>query len=119
MSYFTGLISEERTVKLIAGQFVVKYVKKHANIRNEPLDCFVYAYSALRSLKLNLDRKTSRRMILAQRSAANRARESEEEKEGSESVDAPTEETQIEESEKPPKPKRRGKKVKMSRGRRV
>jgi phage terminase large subunit GpA-like protein len=116
MSYFTGLISEERTVKLIAGQFVVKYVKKHANIRNEPLDCFVYAYSALRSLKLNLDRKTSRRMILAQRSAANRARESEEEKEGSESVDAPTEETQIEESEKPPKPKRRGKKVKMSRG---
>jgi phage terminase large subunit GpA-like protein len=115
MSYFTGLISEERQVKLINGQFVVKYVKKNSAVRNEPLDCFVYAYSALRYLKLNLDRKTSRRMILAQRAAAKKARESEEEKEESEDVEAPTVEKQVEEEEQP-KVRRRGKKVKMNRG---
>ena len=112
MPFFTGLVSEERQVKLINGQFVVKYIKKNAAVRNEPLDCFVYAYSALRALKLNLDRKTSRRMVLAQRQAAKKARESEEAAEESESVDAPTVETEIEAEEEQPKARRRGKVVK-------
>ena len=115
MSFFTGLISEERVVKLIAGQFVVKYVKKNEKVRNEPLDCFVYAYAALRSLKLNLDRKTSRRMVLAQRSAAAKSRESEEAKEDSEGVDAPTVETEIEKEVKTKPPRRKGKAVKINR----
>lgn len=120
MTYFTGLISEEREVKLVAGNFVVRYTKKNAKVRNEPLDCFVYAYSALRSLKLNLDRKTSRRMILAQRKAAQKARESEEEKEESENVDAPTVETEVEaeeeaEAQEKGKKPRRGKVVRMKR----
>lgn len=117
MSYFTGLVSEERTVKLVKGQFIVRYVKKNAAVRNEPLDCLVYAYAALRSLKLNLDRKTSRRMVLAQRAAAKKAKSSEEEKEESEGVEAPTVEAEVEgeESEKKSKKVRRGRVVKMKR----
>jgi phage terminase large subunit GpA-like protein len=116
MPYFTGLVSEERVVKLVKGQFIIRYEKKNAAVRNEPLDCFVYAYSALRALNLNLDRKTSRRMVLAQRAAAKRSRESEEEKEEADSVDAPTVEQVEEEKAEKKRTPRRGKVVKMNRG---
>ena len=120
MAYFTGLISEERQVKLIKGQFVVKYVKKSDKIRNEPLDCFVYAYAAMKSLNLKLDRKASRRMVLAQRKAAKKARESEEENEEMEEEPAVKDGEEVEKPEveaevENPKIFRRSKKVKVQR----
>lgn len=117
LSYFEGLISEERVVELSRGQPIIRYKKKNAAIRNEPLDCFVYAYACLRSMKLQL-RKQSRRMILKQREAAKIAREAAEQTEGEQGAKDANTETEPEETpqkEKKKVPAKR-KAVKMLRG---
>lgn len=60
ISFFEGLISEERSVELFQGRVVVRYKKKTANVRNEPLDCFVYAWASLRQQKIDLRGVSSR-----------------------------------------------------------
>lgn len=77
IEFFAGLISEERHVEIVGGQARVKYKKKASKVRNEPLDCFVYAFASLRSMKLQL-RKKSRRMKVAEDRAAAEARRQDE-----------------------------------------
>jgi phage terminase large subunit GpA-like protein len=68
LSYFEQLISEERKIRYVKGTAVVSYEKKKADkaqgkkgaVRNEPLDCRVYALAALRSLPLRLKNLVSR-----------------------------------------------------------
>ena len=57
LSYFEQLISEERKIRYVKGTAVVSYEKKKADkaqgkkgaVRNEPLDCRVYALAAQES----------------------------------------------------------------------
>jgi phage terminase large subunit GpA-like protein len=51
-AYFKGLTSERVVTKYVKG-FPVREWVKPSNARNEPLDCRVYAYSALASLNVN------------------------------------------------------------------
>ena len=52
--YFKGLVSERRTMKFKKGYRKYEWEKK-AGVRNEPLDCRVYARAALAILNPNLD----------------------------------------------------------------
>jgi phage terminase large subunit GpA-like protein len=109
--YFVGLISEERVVKVNNGQIVVKYEKKAHHVRNEPLDCFVYAWAALHSLKLQL-RRRSPRAIEAEAKAAEMARKAED------SAEAEDEEPAAPEPKKDKKqitPKRKSRVVRVER----
>lgn len=45
--YFDGLMSENMRIKRVGGQDKVVWEKRNAHIRNEPLDCRVYAMAAL------------------------------------------------------------------------
>ena len=47
LAYFKGLISEDREIR---DNGAIRFVKSSTGVRNEPLDCLVYAYAALRSL---------------------------------------------------------------------
>lgn len=74
LEYFRQLTSEEKVVRWTGGQPTVRFQKKKdggTGGRNEPLDCRVYAYAALRSMPLNL-------RTLARRLRAMRKRKEEE-----------------------------------------
>lgn len=114
LSYFEGLVSEERIEEIVRGRSVVRYKIRKAGIRNEPLDCFVYAYACLRSMKINL-RKASRRMVLEQRKAAKIAREADESEEPENAVKETVDSDPSE--EETPKPRRKGKVVKVTKSR--
>ncbi|MDP0492516.1 MAG: phage terminase large subunit family protein [Verrucomicrobiota bacterium JB023] len=113
-SYYEGLVSEER----IEGKDgKIKYEKKKAKIRNEPLDCFVYAYAACRAIHPSL-RKVSRRMKSAQDAAARAARQAEQEHDGEEEAEIdekPNQESGETKPEPKTKPKRWGRVVKMAK----
>lgn len=80
LSFFEGLISEDREVKA-NGQ--IKFTKPSSKTRNEPLDCLVYAYAAMRSLPIAKSlRRLSARMKDAQDKAAGLARSNDEATEG-------------------------------------
>jgi phage terminase large subunit GpA-like protein len=56
--YFNQLTSEKQQVKTVRG-FVVKEWVKSSKVRNECLDCLVYAYAALQLLLRRYDSKTA------------------------------------------------------------
>lgn len=51
--YFTGLTSEKLVKRYNKGRSTKQYLKKTQSARNEPLDCRVYGYAALKILKPN------------------------------------------------------------------
>lgn len=55
-SYFEGLTAEKLVKRYAKGRSIRQYVKKSASARNEPLDCRVYGYAALKAVKTNYDR---------------------------------------------------------------
>lgn len=57
--YFAGLASETVTTRFSKG-FPVREWKRRSGVRNEPLDCRVYAYAALCSLNVNWARAARR-----------------------------------------------------------
>ncbi len=116
IDYFEGLVSEERKIVWVKGQPKIRYEKKKKSVRNEPLDCFVYAYACLRSMKIQL-RKASRRMMLEQRRAAEVARKEEESRGSEGGGDGATGEKEEQEPPKSAARLRRRRKVKMVRKR--
>jgi phage terminase large subunit GpA-like protein len=54
--YFDGLVSEKLVKRYVKGRTTKLYVKKNANIRNEPLDLRVYNLAALKILKPNFEK---------------------------------------------------------------
>lgn len=72
VEYFKQLIAEEKVIRWSGGQPVVRFEKKKdagTGGRNEPLDCRVYALSALRSLPLNLRTLARRQKAMKKRDA--------------------------------------------------
>ena len=59
--YFKGLMSERMVTKRIRGREVVVWEVRDKNIRNEPLDCRVYAMGALEIFNPDLERHAFRR----------------------------------------------------------
>lgn len=55
--YFHGLMSERMVIKRVGGQERVTWEQRSARVRNEPLDCRVYATGALEILNPDLSRK--------------------------------------------------------------
>lgn len=53
-NYFTGLLSERMVVHRKAGRDVITWEKRYRDIRNEPLDCRIYATGALGIIKPDL-----------------------------------------------------------------
>lgn len=47
IDYFEGLTSEKRVIKMQRGIANETWVKRREHVRNEPWDCFVYAFAAL------------------------------------------------------------------------
>lgn len=58
-NYFDGLMSEEMKIKRVAGQDRAVWEKKRGHIRNEPLDCRIYAMAALAIYNPDLSGKKS------------------------------------------------------------
>lgn len=54
--YFKGLAAEERIPKNIRGVVTLVWQKKPGHIRNEPLDCRVYGYTAMKILNPNFEK---------------------------------------------------------------
>jgi phage terminase large subunit GpA-like protein len=71
LEYFRQLTSEEKVIRWTGGQPRVIFQKKKESGtggRNEPLDCRVYALSALRSLPINLRTLARKRLAMKKRS---------------------------------------------------
>jgi phage terminase large subunit GpA-like protein len=58
--YFAGLTSEKVVTKYSKGFPVRQWTPKSRNLRNEPLDCRVYALAALIGLNANMERLAAR-----------------------------------------------------------
>ena len=58
--YFNQLVAEKRQTKNVNGKAVRTWVLKSSGIRNEALDCRVYARSAFELLNVNLQRVAER-----------------------------------------------------------
>mgnify|MGYP001271936880 CR=1 FL=1 len=52
--YFKGLTSEKLVKRYAKGRTVKQYIKKTQSTRNEPLDCRVYGFAALKIIKPNM-----------------------------------------------------------------
>lgn len=49
--WFKGMTSEKREIDFYKGRRLTRWVPKYKGIRNEPIDCRVYAYTALEMLR--------------------------------------------------------------------
>lgn len=67
--YYHGLLSERMTVKRKNGQDYVVWELRSKNVRNEPLDCRVYAAGALEILNPDLKRKAERKVPASSKKA--------------------------------------------------
>lgn len=54
--YFKGLTSEVRVIAYKSGVAKMKWIKKPGQPRNEPLDCRVYGYAAMKILNVNFEK---------------------------------------------------------------
>ena len=54
--YFAGLLSERMVIKRVRGQETVRWEPRNQKVRNEPLDCRVYAMGAFEILNPDLRR---------------------------------------------------------------
>lgn len=109
-TYFEQLIAEEKVIRWVNGQPVVRFEKKNSGARNEPLDCRVYALAARRSLPIQL-------RVLARRDARRKAKPTPPkppdtpDSEPAETVEKPAEKPQ-----NPRKPAKKRAKRRQSRG---
>ena len=58
--YFAGLVSERMVTKRIRGREMIVWEVRNKNIRNEPLDCRVYATGALEIFNPDLAKHAAR-----------------------------------------------------------
>lgn len=63
LDYFVGVQSEKRTVKWKRGKLVTEWEKISSNVRNEPLDCWVYALVAREFVQRNYPKGMAAAMI--------------------------------------------------------
>ena len=59
--YFRGILSESMVIKRLRGREVVTWEVKDKNVRNEPLDCRIYAMGALEIFNPDLEAHARRR----------------------------------------------------------
>lgn len=59
--YFAGLVSERMITKRVRGRDVIVWEQRNKNIRNEPLDCRVYASGAIEIFNPDLAKHAARR----------------------------------------------------------
>lgn len=59
--YFQGLLSERMIMKRDRGREVIRWEQVDRHVRNEPLDCRVYATGALEILNPNMERRKAMR----------------------------------------------------------
>lgn len=60
--YFAGLLSERMVIKRVKGNDVITWEQRRKGIRNEPLDCRVYAMGAFAIFNPDMRKKSSERI---------------------------------------------------------
>ena len=63
-TYFKGLLSEEAVVKRKNGRNVLTWEVKASGLRNEPLDCRVYATAAMELMNFDFSRKKKPKLAI-------------------------------------------------------